>query len=461
MGNQSGLRAVPRGFASMVGMVIDERYEVVQLLGEGGMGCVYRVRHRVLERSFALKVLRPEFARDVALAERFVQEARAAAAIVHPNVVSITDFGMFGTGQPYFVMELLVGRTLSSTLRERGSLRAEEVVVLAKAVASALSSAHQVGVIHRDLKPDNVILLGGTIASTSLKVLDFGLAMLLGSSRLTQDSVVYGTPQYMSPEQAAGETIDSRVDIYALGILMYEMLSGRVPFQADSYMGVLTKQLYAEPEPLLSTIADSKFGELLCAVVMRCLEKDREARFSSMHDVIAALDAIDIAAVSASGGEDPSAVPVSARGPMQSHYTRRTKRGWRWWLFAVVGTVALGSALGLLFGRLLARVHSGPILEGQGSSTIGPGDHPFERRSDLPVDLQNRPHLSGLAAPGAPRKPTTHGISQRKSASDLGRLADSPLRPNPSSSESPDDLPTTNSPRTPTGSSELADPWAK
>lgn len=338
-----------RAHDTLVGRIVDERYEVLQLLGEGGMGSVYRVRHRVLGRPLALKVLRPEYARDQALAERFVQEARAAAAISHPNVVSITDFGMIGRGQPYFVMELLEGQTLSSVMRERGPLAPEFVIGVARSVASGLAAAHEVGVIHRDLKPDNIILLGDATAPSALKVLDFGLAKLLGASRLTHDDVVYGTPQYMSPEQASGEELDARVDIYALGILTYEMLTGRVPFEADSYMGVLTQQIYAEPTPLSAHRQDLTAYPTLEAIVLSCLKKRRDERISSMSELIAALDA----ALGTSVESHRRRTVSSIRPPQDSRVVRRRRqRRRRWWTYALVGATALSVALLLLYGRL-------------------------------------------------------------------------------------------------------------
>jgi eukaryotic-like serine/threonine-protein kinase len=353
VGRNSGTRDVATLRDSLVGLVVDERYEILQLMGEGGMGCVYRVRHRVLGRQFALKILRPEFACDFALAERFVQEARAAAAISHPHVVSITDFGILERGQPYFVMELLEGRTLCSVLRQRGALEPEQVALIARSVASALGAAHEVGVIHRDLKPDNVILLGDATDPTRLKVLDFGLAKLLYGSRLTCNDIVYGTPQYMSPEQAAGEPVDVRVDIYALGILMYEMLTGRVPFEGGSYMEVLTKQLYAEPPPpslACPTLAQCSGLE---EVVLRCLRKERNARFSRMSEVVDVLDGLGTSGKGLARADSvKTRLPASARSPLNSQVVRRRRRRRRRWAYALLGVAALGSALALLFGRL-------------------------------------------------------------------------------------------------------------
>ncbi len=268
----------------LVGGVIDDRYEVEAVLGEGGMGTVYRVRHRILERLFALKALRLELARDADLGERFLREARAVASISHPGVVQITDFGALPTGQTYFVMELLTGEPLSFVLRKGGPLPAARAVRLLLEMIEALSAAHAAGVVHRDLKPDNVLVCP-TQTGETVKILDFGLAKVAGQSRLTQAGVVFGTPHYMSPEQASGGTVDERTDLYALGVVMYEIFTGRVPFEADSYMGVLTKHLYVAPTPpsvLLGGLTELGALEM---VVLRCLEKKPERRYANMAEL--------------------------------------------------------------------------------------------------------------------------------------------------------------------------------
>ena len=280
------LRAAPEIAAKdpLVRTVIDGRYEVQTVLGEGGMGTVYRVRHRILERAFALKVLRSDLSRDSDLGERFLREARAAASISHPSVVQITDFGALPSGQPYFVMELLTGDSLSTILRKGGPIPAARAVRLLVEMIDALAAAHAAGVIHRDLKPDNVLVCP-TATGETLKILDFGLAKVAGQSRLTQAGVVFGTPHYMSPEQASGGTVDERTDLYALGVVMYEMFTGRVPFEADTYMGVLTKHLYVAPTPpsvLLGGLTELGALEL---VVLRCLEKKPERRYASMREL--------------------------------------------------------------------------------------------------------------------------------------------------------------------------------
>jgi serine/threonine-protein kinase len=271
----------------LLGEIVDGRYEIVEVLGEGGMGTVYRVRHRTLERALALKALRRDLASDRDLPQRFIQEAKAAAAVDHPNVVQITDFGTLDTGQPYFVMELLEGEPLSR-LMTAGALQADRVIGIAIQVAEALGAAHQAGVIHRDLKPDNIQVrrIGH---QDVVKVLDFGLAKIAGASRLTRAGIVYGTPHYMSPEQAAGDPSDHRVDIYALGVVMYEMLTSRLPFEAESFTGVLAKHMYMDAPPPSSVRPD--IGPHLDAIVMRCLAKQPVDRHATMGDLIHELSA--------------------------------------------------------------------------------------------------------------------------------------------------------------------------
>jgi serine/threonine-protein kinase len=289
----------------LIGTVIDNRYEVLEVLGEGGMGTVYRARHAALGRMFAIKALRRDLSQDSDLAARFIQEAKAAAAVTHPSIVQITDFGSLPSGQPYFVMELLGGRALSRIIREEGALPPIRAANIARKVAEALAAAHEVGIIHRDLKPDNVHVATGAGGREIVKVLDFGLAKIAGSSRMTRQGMVFGTPHYMSPEQAAGEPIDHRVDIYALGIVLYEMLTARLPFEADSFMGVLTKHIYMEPVPPSRVVGEEGCLGPLEQFTLRCLEKKPTNRYATMTDLIADLERV----------VSPSIVPLSPRDP--------------------------------------------------------------------------------------------------------------------------------------------------
>jgi eukaryotic-like serine/threonine-protein kinase len=272
----------------LLGKLIEGRYEVESVLGEGGMGSVYAVRHRALDKRFAMKVMRADLAKQGELAARFIQEARATGAIGHPNIVQITDFGQLPSGAPYFVMELLDGTPLSKLIRKGGPLPARLAVRVLIQTASALSAAHAAGVIHRDLKPDNIHIT----KNDTVKILDFGVAKMAGAGRLTRTGMVFGTPHYMSPEQASGAEVDHRADMYALGIIMYEMFTGKVPFEADSYMGVLTKHMFMDPEPPSHVNEAARELGALEDVTLRCLEKRPEARYASMDELVADIQSI-------------------------------------------------------------------------------------------------------------------------------------------------------------------------
>ncbi len=275
--------AQPAESDGWVGSIIDARYVVKSVLGYGGMGIVYAVQHLKLGRPLALKVLRRDLANDADLCKRFIQEARAAAAVNHPGVVQITDFGVLTSGQPYFVMELLSGRSLSRLMAQERPLPIERVVTIVEQLVEALEAAHAVNVIHRDLKPDNIQVASDSSHNDVIKILDFGLARVAGATRLTKQGFVFGTPHYMSPEQAQGDPVDHRADIYALGVLMYEMATGKVPFDADSYMGVLTKHISMTAVPP-SKVLGRRLGALE-VIVLRCLEKRPHHRYQSLREL--------------------------------------------------------------------------------------------------------------------------------------------------------------------------------
>ncbi|MDC3957964.1 serine/threonine-protein kinase [Polyangium jinanense] len=281
----------------LIGQIIDSRYEVVSVLGEGGTGSVYEVRHTTLGRRFALKVLRADIARDAQIVTRFIQEAKAAAAIGHPNIVAVSDFGEvvpdksapLSSKVPYFVMELLTGSSLASVLRSERILPADRTAAIGLQCALGLASAHEAGVIHRDLKPDNVFLVRSGDREF-VKLLDFGLAKIAGTSRVTRQGIIFGTPHYMSPEQAMGQPVDHRTDIYALGVIMYECLTGRVPFEADSFKGVLDQHIHGAAVPVEQRVPDPSQIGPLGEIINRCLAKNPAERFATMAELAAALE---------------------------------------------------------------------------------------------------------------------------------------------------------------------------
>ena len=280
--------AAPRG---LLGQTVDGRYRVEALLGEGGMGLVYRVAHTRLHKSLAMKVLRRENTGDEDVLARFRREAEAASAIGNQHIVDVSDFGTLEDGSTYIVMECLEGMDLIEAMDIARCMPETRTLHIAVQICKALAAAHEAGIVHRDLKPENVYLIRREETEDFVKVLDFGIAKVAnGPTRLTQQGEVLGTPHYMSPEQCEGENVDHRTDIYALGVLLYEMLTGQVPHDADTLMGILTKHLYEDPIP--PKVRVPRVSEELEQVVMRCLDKDPERRYQTMRELEADLGRI-------------------------------------------------------------------------------------------------------------------------------------------------------------------------
>jgi serine/threonine-protein kinase len=284
-------------------------YEVKQKLGEGGMGSVYLAVHPRIGKRVALKVLHSEFSSNDDVVGRFFNEAKAVNDIQHPNIVDIIDYGTMasphGGTVVYFIMEFLSGESLAKIIHEQAPLAPERAQAIALQVADALGASHRHGIVHRDLKPDNVMISMRRDGRDFVKVLDFGIAKLTGDqpgSRRTRTGIVMGTPAYMSPEQCEGRGFtDHRTDVYALGILLYEMLTGQVPFRGEGYGEVLVQHMTQIPQKP-STIR-GVIPPHLEAVAMKALEKRPDQRFASMDDFMQAL-ADPVAYVDAHGGVD-------------------------------------------------------------------------------------------------------------------------------------------------------------
>ncbi len=266
----------------LAGEILDGKYELLGRISEGGMGMVYRARRVHIGDEVAVKVLRREFVADAASVERFRREARAAAMLRHPNIVAIYDYGEArGDGAPaYIVMELLEGVSLRHLVQQEGKLAPERAVALMRGICAGVGAAHRRNLFHRDLKPDNVIVLlpDEDRETETVKVVDFGIAKLrdlAGAARLTKTGMVVGTPYYMSPEQCRGEPLDARSDVYSLGAMVYEMLAGRPPFMAETITGVIAKHLFDAPPRLPK---ESKVPPALEAILLRALAKKPEER---------------------------------------------------------------------------------------------------------------------------------------------------------------------------------------
>ncbi len=296
------------------GSVVDERYEITGLLGEGGMGHVLSARHVVLGQRLAMKVLRREMTRDEEIVERFRREAKAASAIGHAGIVAVKDFGTLPSGASYFVMEHVEGKGLYDTLRESGPFSVARAVDVVRQMADALGAAHAAGIVHRDVKPENVILASFHGRPDHVKILDFGIAKLDFASRLSGAHRVLGTPAYMSPEQTRGESLDARTDVYSLGIVLYELLAGDPPFDHPLPLEVLRMQIQT-PAPSVKLVRPD-VPDALAELIARCLEKSPAARPPSMAALIAALSPFagaraagrSLSPAPAAAGEVPAAV---------------------------------------------------------------------------------------------------------------------------------------------------------
>jgi serine/threonine protein kinase len=342
-----------------VGDVLEGRYKLQRIIGEGGMGTVFLAEHVLIKRRVAIKVLRPDLARDADVVERFMNEARAAGTLGHPNIVESTDMGFARNDVPYIVFEYLEGALLSDEIYRLGGLTPRRALKIAHQVASALEAAHRAGIVHRDLKTDNVFLTDKDDALDHVKVLDFGISRFVeaGQDRTggKRSGEMMGTPEFMPPEQnTAPDTVDGRTDIYALGVALYEMLAARTPFvneNKDDPHELLHKVLLDKPPPLKrelpAGLSDMIFDKLLA--------KDPAARYQTMGDVQAALEAfISVMKRDTQPVLPPPALTVSLPSPTEAsgepHHVRiltpmvaRRPRGWLWGAVALLVCAGAGT----------------------------------------------------------------------------------------------------------------------
>jgi serine/threonine-protein kinase len=273
----------------LIDRTLDNKYLLEERLGEGGMGTVYRARHLLMDRPVAIKVLHPQFVEKEAARTRFQLEARAAVLLHHANAVSVTDFGQTADGLVYIVMELLNGHTLREILAKEAPLETARATSIMLQTSAAVAAAHNAGIIHRDLKPSNILVTKGKAAPASVKVLDFGIAKLAAdilddedASALTLPGTPIGTPRYMSPEQYEGSDLTPAADVYSLGVILYEMLTGMAPFTGVSPVEIAIK--HANDPPLRPREIVAAIPEDVERVVLHALEKQPEARPANATD---------------------------------------------------------------------------------------------------------------------------------------------------------------------------------
>jgi tRNA A-37 threonylcarbamoyl transferase component Bud32 len=286
---------------TLVNTLLLGRYEITRKIGQGGMGAVYEATHKLIGKRMAVKVLLDKYAQKDQIVARLEQEARLASSIGHEHIIDITDFGTTADGRTFVVMEFLDGESLGATLARVGRLDEQRAIRIGHQIASALGAAHKKGVVHRDVKPDNVFLLSRR-GKDFVKVVDFGISKAMrpedesgNSPRLTQTGMVLGTPLYMSPEQARGdENLDHRIDVYALGVILYEMVTGEVPFRGNNYLNILTQVINEEPRAPRDLRPDLSVE--FEAIIMKALAKDRDERYANtdeLADDLAVLMTVD------------------------------------------------------------------------------------------------------------------------------------------------------------------------
>ena len=361
----------------LVGMVLAGRYVVKSRIGEGGMGLVYEGLHRDIDKRVAIKVLRDDLSRRPEVVARFRQEAKSASRIGHENIVDISDFGETTRGASYFVMEFLDGEDLANVLGREVTVDSDRVCGIVLQCCRALSATHAKGIVHRDIKPENIFLTKREGVDDFVKIVDFGIAKMSDietdgapGRKLTKTGMIFGTPEYMSPEQAAGKELDHRVDVYALGIILYECLAGRVPFEGDTFMGVLTQHLFAELPPIAEMNPQAKVSRELELVIRKALAKDPDDRYQDTEELAEAIEC----ALDGRLSRATVKTPPSAFGPPSLSYLapvpRRKTSRWVWAATAVGAVAALvWVALGPVSGpgseaeASPAPAETGPVVE--------------------------------------------------------------------------------------------------
>ncbi len=300
--------------------ILQGQFQILQKIGSGGMGSVYKALQPAMNRMVAVKILHPKLANRKDLVSRFRREARAMSHLTHPNTVKVYLYGELEDGSLYIVMEFLEGKNLNQTVRAEGPMTVERGLPILIQACNALEEAHRAGIVHRDLKPENIFLCQQGGIKDYAKVLDFGLAkvtereMRPGSIILTQEGMVFGTPEFMSPEQAQGKTLTASSDIYSLAVILYEVLTGKLPFEAKNPMEYIQLHVTTKPKPINERVPGRTFAPILWQVISKALEKKPEDRFASAAEFAAALQAVLNGATELPASGDTSA----AKPPHQS-----------------------------------------------------------------------------------------------------------------------------------------------
>lgn len=347
--------AAPQEARDLTGLTIEGRYHVQEIVGRGGMSTVYRVKHVHLDKIFALKVMEGAVI-EAETVQRFKLEAKASSMLNHPNIIHVQDFGIAPDGRPYMVMDYLEGRSLSDLIRKEREIDISRLIRIFVQICNALSHAHELGIVHRDIKSSNVVLITDDSGNEKAVVVDFGIAKILtgssaGNQNLTQTGEVFGTPLYMSPEQCLGQPVDSRTDIYALGCVMYEMLTGRTPFQGDNPYQTFHKQIKEAPPPFPDRLRSTPKGRQMEAIVLKALAKSPQNRHKFVLELASELMRVEVAAGSAFGELRVLLKLLSGRMNAVERTTLAVTYATR---FCTVLALVLALSLYVLPGRVLA-----------------------------------------------------------------------------------------------------------
>lgn len=340
--------------------VLDGKFRIIKRIGAGGMGSVYRAEEPEMGREVAIKILHPKLKGRSDLVSRFRREARAMSQLKHPHTVRVFMYGELEDGSLYIVMEMLEGRNMNQTVRKEGPLLPTRAIPMLTASCHALHEAHEMGIVHRDLKPENIFVCNQAGMKDYAKVLDFGLAkvteaqMQPGSMILTQEGMVFGTPEFMSPEQARGLTLDARSDIYSLACILYEALTGKLPFDAKTPMEYVGKHVTAVPIPLDERVPGRAFPKGLGAVLDKALSKNPDDRYQTAIELADALEPFaEVVGTGASQSRPISEVPSVPAAPSAPEPTSAPST--KMLVGVAVACMVIGGAGAVLLMNLLGK----------------------------------------------------------------------------------------------------------
>jgi tRNA A-37 threonylcarbamoyl transferase component Bud32 len=380
-----------------VGTIISDRYRLVRRIGVGGMGVVYEAEHTLMKKALAIKLLHPELGHVDQIVQRFEREAQSASRLSHPGIIQVTDFGKTEQGELFLVMEFLIGESLAETIAHSNRIPVARATGIMRQVLAALDHAHGLGVIHRDLKPENIMLTRREDLSERdhVKLLDFGIAKLnhdapADGPALTQAGIIFGTPSYMSPEQAMGQPTCARSDLYSCGVILYEMVTGKKPFVAEKLMQVISMHLTVEAKPARDAAPDAGISEQLSETIRKALAKRPEDRFATALEF---LDALEGRHVSSTLKRRIEPVRAALRGRW-----RRLSRAGRWTAAGVAAALCV-AAIGLTFRPRAKPLHP-KLVAPDIASALKPAEAALERGDVVTAKailLQRLPQNPGAA----------------------------------------------------------------